>query len=265
MFTNVNNVIMKQIENFIVVENKRLSENISVLTLQLETELFNIKAGQFVEVRIDKTPGVMLRRPISVHDVNYGKNQLKLLVQNVGKGSDYLCNLTSGTVLNLIYPLGNSFVMPEQGNIPLLIGGGCGMAPLLYWGRQLLENNITPLFLIGARNADSLIQIEEFQKLGQVLITTEDGSKGHKGFVVNHPVMCSETPKFDIIYTCGPEGMMKAVAKFAAKHGITCFVSLENRMACGIGACLCCVVSTIDGHKCTCVEGPVFNSKYIQW
>jgi len=132
-------------------------------------------------------------------------------------------------------------------------------------GRQLLQNGITPQFLIGAKSSNSLIQIDEFLNLGEVHITTEDGSRGYMGLVVNHPVLQSDTPNFDIIYTCGPEGMMKAMAKYADIHKITCYVSLENRMACGIGACLCCVVSTIEGNKCTCVEGPVFNSKYLQW
>jgi len=256
---------MKYISDFKVINNKRLSENFSVLTLQHDSKLAGIKPGQFTEVRIDNTQGVLLRRPFSIHDVDYKENQIKILVQNVGKGSDYLYNIAENTILNLIYPLGNGFPLPETGKRPLLIGGGCGIAPLLYLGRQLFDSSIIPQFLFGARNKESLIQINEFQRIGEVFITTEDGSAGHKGLVINHPVLQAEKPIFDLIYMCGPEAMMKALAKFADNKGLTCYVSLENRMACGIGACLCCVVSTVEGNKCTCVEGPVFNSKYLQW
>ncbi|MDR2926950.1 MAG: dihydroorotate dehydrogenase electron transfer subunit [Cytophagaceae bacterium] len=256
---------MRFIHDFTLVNNAKYAADVSVLTLQNDSDLPQIAAGQFVEVRVDNTPGVMLRRPISIHDVNYSKNQIKLMVQNVGKGTDALCRLAVGATLNVLYPLGAEFPVPEQGKQPLLIGGGCGVAPLLYLGRCFLNNGITPCFLLGFRSMSTLIETKTYSELGEVMITTEDGSVGHKGYVVNHPVMCSETPNFDTIYTCGPEIMMKAVAKYAEQHGMECYASLENRMACGIGACLCCVAPTVEGNKCTCVEGPVFNSKYLQW
>ena len=96
-------------------------------------------------------------------------------------------------------------------------------------------------------------------------ITTEDGSVGTKGYVIHHPVMRTQSPEFDMIYTCGPDAMMRVVAKYAGNHQIKCEVSLENHMACGFGACLCCVANTIDGHKCTCTDGPIFDSTYLKW
>jgi len=256
---------MKQINDFTVIDNKQPTSNFSVLTLQLETQLPFIKPGQFVEVRIDNTPEVMLRRPISIHDVDYEKREIKLLIQNVGKGSNTLCNSTVGTKLNLIYPLGNGFQLPKNSKRALLVGGGCGVAPLLYLGRYYRDNRIEPFFLLGAKNKDALLQLHEFQQIGETFVTTEDGSFGHKGVVTDHQVINSNSINFDVICTCGPEVMMKAISKQAEKHGIPCYVSLENRMACGIGACLCCVVNTIEGNKCTCVEGPVFNSQYLKW
>jgi dihydroorotate dehydrogenase electron transfer subunit len=256
---------MKYIHDFKVIDNKRYNQNFSVLTLHLDINLPKILPGQFVEVKADNIQGVILRRPISIHDVDYKNNNIKLLIQNVGKGTEALCNLAIGTILNLIYPLGNGFPIPEKKMYALLVGGGCGVAPLLYLGRYLIDCEITTKFLIGARNSEFLLQIDELKKLGEAMITTENGSEGYKGNVLNHPVLNTKNPKFDIIYACGPEPMMKALSKYAEQHNITCYVSLENRMACGIGACLCCIVNTIEGNKCTCVEGPVFNSKYLQW
>jgi len=256
---------MKFIHDFTLVANEQKTSDFSILTLSLDSNLSEIMPGQFVQVQVDDTPGVMLRRPISIHDVDYNKNQIKLLVQNVGKGTDRLCNLPVNSILNIIYPLGNGYELTRNDKRVLLVGGGCGVAPLLFLGRCFVKNGITPHFLIGARNSSTLIDLSEYKKLGEVMITTEDGSMGHKGFVTNHPIMSSSRPSFDAIYTCGPEAMMKALAKYAESHNIDCYVSLENRMACGIGACLCCVTQTRDGNKCTCVEGPVFDSKFLQW
>jgi dihydroorotate dehydrogenase electron transfer subunit len=191
-------------------------------------------------------------------------NRIKLLIQDVGSGTSWLCNANVGSTLNMIYPLGKGYDLPSSNRV-LLVGGGCGVAPLLFLGRYLIENNIKPRFLIGARTASSLVRLDAYKELGEVMVTTEDGSLGQKGFVIHHPVMRTDNPDFDWIYTCGPDAMMKVLAKYAGQRDITCQVSLENRMACGFGACLCCVTPTLDGHKCTCIDGPVFDSKYLQW
>ncbi len=254
----------KYIDDFTVVENRRLNDEYVILTLQLDRELPEILPGQFAEVRVDNAPNTFLRRPISIHDVNLKKRQIKLLVQEIGEGTRTMGSLQKGDKLNLVYPLGNSFSDPDTKEV-LLVGGGCGVAPLLYLGRKLKENGITPKFLLGARDRDGLISLDEYEKVGEVNVTTEDGSLGTKGFVIHHPLMRTGNPGYDHIFTCGPEPMMKVVAKYAEKHGIKCEVSLENRMACGIGACLCCVTDTKDGHVCTCTDGPVFDSTYLKW
>lgn len=255
---------MKHIDDFIVISNQGQDNGFAVLTLQGERALPNIAPGQFVEVRVDNVPKVFLRRPLSIHDVNRELNQVKLLVQAVGDGTRSLCALLPGDKLNLIYPLGKGFDMPESGRV-LLVGGGCGIAPLLFLGRCLVEKGFRPRFLFGSRSSASLIALDEYRELGEVLITTEDGSLGTKGYVINHPVLRTFEPDFDWIFACGPEGMLKVLAKYSSERGINCQVSLENLMACGIGACLCCVVSTTNGNKCTCVEGPVFDSKLLLW
>ena len=146
---------------------------------------------------------------------------------------------------------------------PLLVGGGVGTAPMLMLGSTLAEMGYKPTFLLGARSSKDLLQLDEFQKLGDVYMTTEDGSMGEKGYVTQHSVL--EAQKFDMIYTCGPKPMMMAVAKYAKANGIECEVSLENTMACGVGACLCCVENTDEGHLCVCKDGPVFNIKKLLW
>ena len=254
----------KYIDDFIVAENRRINHEYVILTLRLDRELPVIEPGQFAEVRVDNAPNTFLRRPISIHDVDREKNLIKLLVQEIGEGTRKMGSLQKGDKLNLVYPLGNRFSDPDTREV-LLVGGGCGVAPLLYLGRRLKDMGVNPRFLLGAKDSDGLIALDEYEKVGEVNVTTEDGSMGTKGFVVHHPLMRTDKPVYDHIYTCGPEPMMKVVAKYAEKHGIKCEVSLENRMACGIGACLCCVTDTKDGHVCTCTDGPVFNSTYLKW
>lgn len=220
--------------------------------------------GQFVEVRVDNTPSTFLRRPISINNVDYDHNELWLLVAAVGDGTRQLQKLQKGDRLNCVLPLGNSFTMPtDSSEKVLLVGGGVGVAPLLYFGKRIKAMGGEPTFLLGARSAKDVLERELFEQVGRVLITTEDGSEGEKGFVTNHSVLAQE--HFDRISTCGPKPMMMAVARYAFKNDIECEVSLENKMACGVGACLCCVEKTVEGNKCVCKEGPVMNIKKLTW
>ena len=220
--------------------------------------------GQFVEVRVDNSPSTFLRRPISINNVDHDRNELWLLVAAVGDGTRQLQKLQKGDRLNCMLPLGNSFTMPtDSAQKVLLVGGGVGVAPLLYFGKRIKEMGGEPTFLLGARSAKDVLERELFEQVGRVLITTEDGSEGEKGFVTNHSVLAQE--HFDRISTCGPKPMMMAVARYAFKNDIECEVSLENKMACGVGACLCCVEKTVEGNKCVCKEGPVMNIKKLTW
>lgn len=161
-------------------------------------------------------------------------------------------------------PLGNCFTMPEKASDKLLlVGGGVGTAPMLYLGEQLAKKGCKPTFLLGARSDKDLLQLEQFAAYGEVYTTTEDGSHGEKGYVTQHSILNKVC--FEQIYTCGPKPMMMAVAKYAKSKGISCEVSLENMMACGIGACLCCAENTTEGHLCVCKEGPVFNINKLLW
>ncbi len=219
--------------------------------------------GQFVEIRIDGTSKTFLRRPISINDVDYERNELRLLVHVVGDGTACLSRLKAGDTLNCVFPLGNGYTLPKSGERILLVGGGVGTAPLLYLGRKVKELGATPIFLLGAKSKGDILQLEKFEAIGQVNITTEDGSFGERGFVTNHSVLGRET--FSRVQVCGPKPMMMAVAKYASHAGVECEVSLENMMACGLGACLCCVEKTVEGNLCVCKDGPVFNIKRLLW
>ena len=235
----------------------------SLLKLTHEQPLPEMVPGQFVEVRVDNSPSTFLRRPISINFVDRDANELWLLVAAIGEGSRHITTLKPGDTLNCVLPLGNGFTMPKSSSDRvLLVGGGVGVAPLLYMGAEMKRNGIEPTFLLGARSAADLLEIDLFRRYGRVCITTEDASEGEKGFVTNHSVLGE---KFDMIATCGPKPMMVAVARYAYKAGVECEASLENMMACGLGACLCCVEKTTEGNLCVCKEGPVLNIKKLLW
>jgi len=241
---------------------ERIHERYVLMKLTDEKPLPEMLPGQFVEIRVDGSPSTFLRRPISINFVDSEANELWLLIATVGDGTRWMAGLKAGDTLNCMLPLGNGFSQ-VGGEAPLLVGGGVGVAPLLYLGALLKSKGIEPTFLLGARTAKDLLMLDEFQKYGRVLTTTEDGSAGEKGFVTNHSVLGKE--RFSLIQCCGPTPMMKAVARYARQADICCEVSLENLMACGLGACLCCVEKTTDGNLCVCKEGPVFNINRLLW
>jgi len=269
-----------------VIENRPLSPDVFLLTLGVvethgRASLQNIKPGQFANILVENAPNVFLRRPFSIHDVDLAHNFIKFFIQKVGKGTEQLAKLKSGDGVEVVFPLGNGFSMengkwrmenealPIENNSQfsilnsqfLLVGGGVGVAPLLYLAKFLKEKGISPTILIGGRSKKNIFRIEEYVKYGKVLVITEDGSLGEKGVITEHSIFQQQA--FDQIYCCGPDAMMKAVGKLAMEKNIPCQVSLENTMACGVGACLCCVTKTVDGHLCVCTDGPVFDFKQL--
>jgi dihydroorotate dehydrogenase electron transfer subunit len=253
----------KQISDAVIQTINILNEK--YFTVEIKPYIWeSVSAGQFLQLTVPNASDVFLRRPISIHDIDTTQRTISLLIQIVGKGTEALSKLKTGDKLNIIYPLGKGFSMLPAGKKTLLIGGGCGIAPLLYLAKVLNHQHVKTDILIGIKNKNDLIEFEKYKALGDVFVTTEDGSIGTKGFVTHHSVM-NELKKYDMIYTCGPEVMMKAVNRKAITAGVECEVSLENTMACGVGACLCCVTPTVNGHQCVCTEGPVFNTKKLLW
>lgn len=257
---------MKKFQLDLEVEsNTTVGGNVILLILRSDSSLPEMIAGQFAEIQVPSGK-VLLRRPISIHYTDRERNQVGFLIQIVGEGTASVATLEKGERVNVLLPLGNGFSYKNiHVSHPLLIGGGVGVAPLLFLGQELMANGIKPTFLFGGRNEELILRKDEFGKYGQLYMTTEDGSAGEPGFVTDHSLLL-DTDAFDMVYACGPTPMLKAVAHWSMEHEITCEVSLEHRMACGIGACLCCVEDTSDqGNVCVCKEGPVFNIERLKW
>lgn len=268
-----------------VASNDHISDHHVLLKLTSKQPLPEMMPGQFVNIHVEDSPTTFLRRPISINFVDVSRNELWLLVAAVGEGTKHMAKLKAGDTLNCLFPLGNGFSdlaaiksticsdaaasssceKPDDDHRlrMLLVGGGVGVAPVLYQGAEIKRQGGEPVFLLGARSAKDLLELDLFKNFGKVYVTTEDASAGEKGFVTNHSVLQNE--HFDFIQTCGPTPMMKAVTRFAKEKNIPCEVSLENMMACGLGACLCCVEKTVNGNLCVCKEGPVFNIKKLLW
>lgn len=255
----------KYISDWKIKENTPLGKHYFLLKLVLEKSLPEILPGQFVHIKVD-TENILLRRPISIHYIEKKNNELWLLIQIVGKGTFRLSKIKPNQYLNMIYPLGNSFSIPKNLNKEqklFLIGGGVGIAPLLYLGSYLRERNFNPIFLLGAKTKNDLPQLSEFKKNGIVYITTENGTLGEKGRVTDHSLLFKINA--DFIYSCGPKSMMHTIAQYAKQYNIPCEVSLENYMVCGFGVCLCCIEKTIQGNICVCTKGPIFNINQLKW
>lgn len=253
----------KVLVDMTVKEVQHVNANCVLLVMGCDEPLPETFPGQFAELRVDGTPSVMLRRPISVHSFDAARNEVGFLVQVVGEGTRWLGSLNVGDKVNVMMPLGNGFTLPETaGKRYLLVGGGVGSAPLYYLAQELNARGCDFVILIGARSVKDLYRRDAYEALGRVEYTTEDGTLGEKGYVTNHSVL---EEKFDCIFTCGPKPMMLSVARYAREKGIACEVSLENRMACGLGACLCCVEDTKEGHRCVCTDGPVFSIDELKW
>jgi len=257
-------LVKKFVHDLTVIRNKRLNQRHFILDLLAPEKLPLMLPGQFVQVLVEDSPATFLRRPFSIHSVDHAGNSIRLLIQIKGEGTRHLSLLKERDRLNVMYPLGNAFSLTPLKEV-LLIGGGCGVAPLLFLAQFLHQNNIRPGILVGFRTKDEVAELDEYEKYGTVFVTTDDGSFGEKGLVIHHSILQKEKLPFQKIYCCGPDAMMQSVAKLANLHGIDCEVSLENTMACGFGVCLCCITPTDKGNERVCMEGPVFNVKKLKW
>lgn len=236
-----------------------------LIQLRSPVDIPEIRPGNFAEIQVPETPDVFLRRPFSILDVDYKARTISFYVKAIGKGTRKLGTLRPGQQVNLIYPLGNAYTIPDDLKKALIVGGGSGIAPFILLGKELAARGVDTTFLLGGRSAKDILLTEEFSKYGQVECTTEDGSRGEKGLVTQHSVFRENGFDFDKIFTCGPDPMMKAVGEIAQQRHVACEASLENMMACGFGVCLCCVTATPEGNKRVCIEGPVFNVKNLSW
>jgi dihydroorotate dehydrogenase electron transfer subunit len=255
----------KSVQNLKVIANFRLNDDHHLLQLKVPDQLEKVYPGQFANILVDHSQSIFLRRPFSIHSVDYKGNTISILIKEIGIGTRSLAQTPVDDYLSVIFPLGNGFTIPTSKEKVLLVGGGCGVAPLLHLAQVLSRDLNDVSILLGARSAVDLVELDQYAVFGKLFTTTEDGSHGERGFVTDHTLFFNELEQFARIYCCGPEPMMKAVAAKAKAKTVNCEVSLENTMACGFGVCLCCVTETIQGHKCVCTDGPVFNTKQLKW
>lgn len=227
-----------------------------------ENEAAEPKPGQFLHILCgDKT----LRRPISVCDYNPGSHTVRLVFQVKGEGTRWLSDCVPGEYLDILGPLGNGFPIEKAGARPLLVGGGIGVPPLLYCAKS---NPGSADAALGFRSKDNVILLDDFRSVcSDVTLTTDDGTAGRRGFVTDAVREKLASGGYTSVLACGPAPMLSRVAAVAAEYGTECFVSLEERMGCGVGACLVCAckIKTADGetYKHVCKDGPVFNAREV--
>lgn len=251
---------MKTYESAVIVKTGCLAGGIYEMYLETQAAR-NAKPGQFVMV-YPKDGSMILPRPISICEA-IGRKVLRLVYRISGKGTKEFATLREGDEVTILGPLGNGFPVEEAaGKRAVLIGGGIGVPPILELSKRIKASEVTTV--VGYRN-DELFLNKDFKKYAKVLIATEDGSVGVKGNVLD--AIKAKGLECDVIYACGPMPMLRAIKQYAAENNITAYISLEERMACGVGACLGCVCKTVkkDAHSKVnnarvCTEGPVFNA-----
>jgi len=255
---------LKLFESATVVANERVTEGIGLLVLEAPRVAAAIAPGQFVHLRIARDTDFILRRPFSVYRAAAGT--IEILYQVVGRGTHALARAGSGDAMDLIGPLGRGWMVPEGISHALVVAGGLGAAPMGMLVERLAAAGIAVSLAHGAPSVDRLLARDLFESVcRRTEIATDDGSAGVCGFVTElvDDLIAADRP--DVVYVCGPEPMQRIVAAQAATAGIPCQVSLERLMACGVGACLSCVVSTVHGRKRACVDGPVFDAADVLW
>jgi dihydroorotate dehydrogenase electron transfer subunit len=254
---------------FRIISNKRVSTDCYRLEIFAPEISKEAKPGQFVHVLIkEKDQKPLLRRPFAVHNVK-DKETLYLLYKIRGVGTKALSSMKKDDTLDIIGPLGNGFDAPGGNKKALVVGGGIGIAPLLFLIKELIERGRQVTTFIGADCEDNLLLGSEIDKLNsEVIITTEDGSSGKQAKVTDvladYLGRNKEERKAEI-FASGPKEMLRVIAKLAQKHHLASQVSLDEIIACGVGACLGCAVKTRNGYKLVCKDGPVFKTSDLLW
>jgi dihydroorotate dehydrogenase electron transfer subunit len=257
-----------------VLSNRRAGAYYS-LTLVAPEIAERAKPGQFVEVGVPQERNFMLRRPFSIHQASRRggwAGTLEIVFDVLGPGTAWLAEAKPHDVLDVIGPIGRAFTYPRELTNCLLVGGGYGAAPLFFLAEELRARNKVVDMILGARGNDRVFKPIEGKRLANtVVFTTEDGSMGERGRVTDVLAAAIERTGTEVVYACGPNPMLRAVAERCLPEGIPCQVAVEEMMACGLGVCWTCAVPVIalDGRGWwnvrACMEGPVFNGARIWW
>lgn len=252
--------------NKTIQKAETLAKDIYLLRIKSETISQNAVPGQFVNIKCSNGLEAYLRRPISICRVEPLENTFDIVYMNKGKGTNLLCCFSEGDSIDIMGPLGNGFTLPEENEKIAVVGGGIGVFPLLYLLEKSKHTNKTAF--LGFRTKEAIVLKDEFQKASnELVITTDDGSYGINDLIINPFIKWLKNEKPDRVYTCGPLPMMKAVAESCLAEGIFCEVSMEQRMGCGIGACLVCACKVKQGddynYAHVCKDGPVFPAQQL--
>jgi dihydroorotate dehydrogenase electron transfer subunit len=252
---------MIQKEFMMIVKQQEIATNIFELVLEGKLVQQMREPGQFVHLKVTEGSVPLLRRPISICHVDKDNNQFTMLYRAEGEGTKLLSRRQAGELVDVLGPLGNGFPIDgvQEGETACLVGGGIGIPPLYELSQQLVAKGVRVIHVLGFQSKDAVFYEEKFASLGETYVATADGSYGTKGFVTD--VLTQYDITFDVLYSCGPTPMLRALeSRYQNKKG---FISLEERMGCGIGACFACVChlqNDPNGHsyKKICSDGPVF-------
>ncbi|MGI6452046.1 MAG: dihydroorotate dehydrogenase electron transfer subunit [Syntrophomonadaceae bacterium] len=259
---------MQYVEKGLIIEHQKLHKDIFLLKVLVPLICQECNPGQFLHVRVGNTFDPLLRRPLSIYDADKERGIIELLYKVVGKGTQLLAFMQKGESVDIMGPLGKGFSLPSKGLNTVLVGGGMGIAPLVFLARQLQESGYNIWLFYGAANSQELVAEDKIKKMGiEIWTSTMDGSRGHKGLVTDLFSQAISPDETDYIYTCGPEPMMAAIAEFATKNHIAGEMSLEEHMACGVGACLGCarkLNKSDSSYVKICKDGPVFSFDKIK-
>lgn len=250
-----------------VLRNGQVGPNLYVMEVESPDIAGRVEPGQFVHTKVPGMEAHILRRPFSVYDADAQRGTFDLLYQVVGFGSEVLTGLEAGARVENIGPVGHGWTLPEEARRVLIVGGGVGAAPVYLLAKQAIDAGREVDVVLGARTKDALVCKDRYEALGahSVRCATDDGSFGHAGFCTGVVEELLSAGSYDYAAVCGPEPLMKIVSAQASAADVPCQVSLERRMACGVGACLSCVVDTKAGKKRACVDGPVFWCEEVLW
>lgn len=248
-----------------VLSNEQVAPGVFLMTLTAPRCATILRPGQFVHLRLPQPTDEILRLPFSVYGKLPSLGAIELLYQVLGNGTRRMSGLETGALCDIIGPIGNGWDTERELNDVLLVSGGLGAAPLALLAEELGERGAHLDIVMGAPSAARLVGRDRLAKWGQVQVATDDGSEGLHGFVTELSDRLILDGHYDLIATCGPEPMEMIVAGQAQAAGLACQVSLEKLMACGVGACLSCVVQTTSGKKRVCVDGPIFDGEEVVW
>lgn len=248
-----------------ILVNEEVTSGVWYMEVEAPMCAETAQPGQFVHIKLPDNLSGILRLPFSMYGADADNGSIEILYQVLGGGTRFMTTLSVGETVGIMGPIGHGWEIPDGEVHALVVTGGLGAAPMAMLAKELRARHAKVDFCMGAPTSARLVGRERLAKCGTVSVATDDGSEGLHGFSTDLAERMLDAFDYDIVYTCGPEPMQRIVVRECVKRGIPSQVSMERLMACGVGACLSCVVETVDGRKRACVDGPVFKGEEVVW